>query len=175
MRLYFTVLVMLSVVSGCSNADTEETIEVSSVAQAAVSETPDEKPVVTVFSAEKCGVCQTFRNENHSDLPMQFVEKLEGHPDWIQVYPTFYWEAAGQWWKQEGWYGNEAFLKVWKQSQALGKKKDDTTSLENQSPGLNSPDSSLEKPQSFSETPVPQPQYLSPGVQGSCFGGRCGR
>jgi len=169
---YLPILILLSFL-GCSNPDSEEVIEVAS---AAVAEPPPSvgKPVVTVYTGGS-PVYQRWADVEDEDVPFTLVEEDTRKPEWVTVYPTFHWQASGRWWKCEGMVDLATFRETWNQSHGLSKKKDGTTSPVGQSPGLNSPDSSSEKPQSSSVNQAQQPQYLSPGVQGSCSGGRCGR
>lgn len=152
MRFLFLVLLMFS---GCLPAEDDGGVidmgaaEATAVEVDVPAEVKDERPSVSVFLDPVEGRCRpckevskwwdSLSSEQKSSLPFA-VHFCTDYPDWIEAYPTFYWEAGGEWWKHEGWSGPESFIKTFEQSIPVssGKKKDGIASQSEQSAEINS-------------------------------------
>jgi len=141
----------------------------------------EKRPYVTVFIDPVKGRCppcdrlkewrQSLTAEQEEKLPFD-LHLCTDRPEWLESYPTFYWETSDEkWWSYQGWTNIEDFIKVWEQSLSLSssKKKDDITSQSEPSIANNSSPSSSASEQHSSGTAEAMPSSQSATASGSSF------
>jgi len=85
---------------------------------------PDTRPTITMFVTDDCVWCNVGKSElakQSNELPVQIkiVHTNTGDvPNWVEAYPTFYWQASDKSYKQKkGWPGVEALISSWRFTQ----------------------------------------------------------